>query len=93
MFARIFSRRHKQTTFSDASFLGALRVNIFIIMFPRKNKKQISKLNFGAKRKKKAISGVSYLNYYILTLLLLNTSCPVVANSVDPDQLASEEAN
>ena len=25
-FARIFSRRHKQTTFSDADFLGALRV-------------------------------------------------------------------
>ena len=27
MFARIFSRRHKQMTFSDAVFLGALRVN------------------------------------------------------------------
>ena len=27
-FARIFSRRHKQTTFSDAGFLGALRVNM-----------------------------------------------------------------
>ena len=26
--ARIFSRRHKQTTFSDVVFLGALRVNI-----------------------------------------------------------------
>ena len=25
-FARIFSRRHKQTTFSDAGFLGILRV-------------------------------------------------------------------
>ena len=25
-FARIFSRRHKQTMFSDAGFLGALRV-------------------------------------------------------------------
>ena len=25
-FARIFNRRHKQTTFSDAVFLGALRV-------------------------------------------------------------------
>ena len=25
--ARIFSRRHKQTTFSDAVFLGAFRVN------------------------------------------------------------------
>ena len=28
-----------------------------------------------------------------LTLLLLNTTYPVLANSVDPDQLASEEAN
>ena len=28
-----------------------------------------------------------------LTLLLLDTTCPVLANSVDPDQLASEEAN
>ena len=26
-----------------------------------------------------------------LILLLLNTICPVLANSVDPDQLASEE--
>ena len=29
----------------------------------------------------------------LLTLLLLNTTCPVLADSVDPDQLASEEAN
>ena len=29
----------------------------------------------------------------ILTLLLLSTTCPVLANSVDPDQLASLEAN
>ena len=28
-----------------------------------------------------------------LTLLLLYTTCPVLANSLDPDQLASEEAN
>ena len=33
------------------------------------------------------------INEPILTLLLLNTTCPVLANSVDPDQLASEEAN
>ena len=26
--ARIFSRQHKQTTFSDAVFLGALRVKV-----------------------------------------------------------------
>ena len=31
--------------------------------------------------------------YFTLTVLLLNTTCPVFANSVDPDQLASEEAN
>ena len=30
---------------------------------------------------------------YMLTLLLLSMTCPVLANSVDPDQLASEEAN
>ena len=29
----------------------------------------------------------------MLTLLLLNTTCPVLANSADSDQLASEEAN
>ena len=29
----------------------------------------------------------------ILTLLLLNTTCPVLANSADTDQLASKEAN
>ena len=28
-----------------------------------------------------------------LTFLLLNTTCLVLANSVDPDQLASSEAN
>ena len=28
-----------------------------------------------------------------IKFLLLNTNCPVLANSVDPDQLASEEAN
>ena len=33
------------------------------------------------------------MNTLWLTLLLLNTTCPVLANSVDPDQLASEEAN
>ena len=29
----------------------------------------------------------------LITFLLLNKTCPVLANSVDPDQLASEEAN
>ena len=28
-----------------------------------------------------------------LTLLLLSMTCPVLANRLDPDQLASEEAN
>ena len=32
-------------------------------------------------------------NMCSLTLLLLIMTCPVLANSVDPDQLASEEAN
>ena len=35
-------------------------------------------------------SGPSFI---CLTLLLLNTTCPVLANSEDPDQLASSEAN
>ena len=30
---------------------------------------------------------------HTLTLLLQNTTCSVLANSADPDQLASEEAN
>ena len=38
-----------------------------------------------------------YWNFHqtstLLTLLLLNMTSPVLANSVDPDQLASEEAN
>ena len=29
--ARIYSRRHKQTTFSDAVFLGALRVKLLLL--------------------------------------------------------------
>ena len=36
---------------------------------------------------------MSIASDYSLTLLLLITSCPVLANSVDPDQLASKEAN
>ena len=34
-----------------------------------------------------------YISTTFLTLLMLITTCPVLANSVDPDQLASEEAN
>ena len=29
----------------------------------------------------------------LITILLLNTTCPVLANSLDPDQLASSEAH
>ena len=36
---------------------------------------------------------VKFSNIFRLTLLLLSTTCPVLANSIDPDQLASEEAN
>ena len=32
-------------------------------------------------------------NHLYLTLVLLNMDIPCLANSVDPDQLASEEAN
>ena len=35
----------------------------------------------------------SLLGADVLTLLLLSTTCPILANSADPDQLASEEAN
>ena len=35
----------------------------------------------------------SFIAFPKLTLLLLNTTFPVLANSADPDQLASEEAN
>ena len=31
--------------------------------------------------------------HFILTLVMLNLDIPCFANSVDPDQLASEEAN
>ena len=30
-FARIFSRQHKQTTFSDVGFLGVLRVKVYLL--------------------------------------------------------------
>ena len=36
---------------------------------------------------------LSFPNAFILTLVLLNPDIPCFANSVDPDQLASEEAN
>ena len=44
-FARIFSRRHKQTAFSDAGFLGVLRVNL-----SRCLRRQAAFLNCGTAR-------------------------------------------
>ena len=45
-FARIFSRRHKQTTFSDAGFLGLLRVSLYQsplpVSFTSLNRRQIA---------------------------------------------------
>ena len=38
-------------------------------------------------------SVVQLFQYYLLTLVLLNPDILFFANSVDPDQLASEEAN
>ena len=57
------------------------------------------------RRRKMLISDCAYLGFIqqcikkystvqqYLTLLLLNTTCPVLANSVELDHLASEEAN
>ena len=46
------------------------------------------------KKKKTNLTNLPTLKVcpFTLALLLLNTTCPVLANSVDPDQLASEEA-
>ena len=41
----------------------------------------------------KMLSKIVIDDISILTLLLLNTTCHVLANSVDPDHLAVEEAN
>ena len=49
---------------------------------------EMSSLIFSETKKSSAAAVFHYL-----TLLLLNMTCPVLANSADPDQLASEEAN
>ena len=36
---------------------------------------------------------VCNIHVVLKTLLLLNTACPILRNGVDPDQVASEEAN
>ena len=38
-------------------------------------------------------TGTVIRNFYSLTLVLLNLDIPCFTNSVDPDQLVSEEAN
>ena len=60
------------------------------ILFSRKDKKNISKC-----RLLKFLPSMQSVNkkYTILTIVLLNWIYPAFANSVDPDQLASEEAN
>ena len=68
-FARIFSRRHKQVTFSDADFLGALRVNttrtiIFYLYYTftftmRKNEDIFFYFNWGKNIKFKRIRPLS----------------------------------
>ena len=54
-------------------------------------------LNYKFWENKNIFQNVVFCNIYsaclFLSLLLLNTTCPVLANSVDPDQMASEEAN
>ena len=50
---------------------------------------ELSSLIFSGKKKKVYQSDVCTSCAY-LTLLLLNMTCPVLANSVDPDQLASD---
>ena len=47
----------------------------------------------GLWRNKKNVNSFWLKSYGILALLLLNLTCSVLANSVDPDQLACEEAN
>ena len=54
-----------------------------------RNGKKFAKFNSGSDSEKL----LNFVFKLLLTLLLLNMTCPVLANSVDPDQLASEEAN
>ena len=42
---------------------------------------------------KEFMSDLIYMFLFVLTLVLLARIYPAFANSVDPDQLASEEAN
>ena len=71
-FARRYSRRLKQTTFSDADFLGALRVN---------NEEPTGRCGIHYRAQVNPCPAEPGYMY------------PTFANSVDPDQLASEEAN
>ena len=60
---------------------------------PWSNFQDLPCLSFSQQCLDKPLSTCGQMNLPILTLLLLNMTCPVLANSVDPDQLASEEAN
>ena len=51
------------------------------------------KLDESTSERGEKVKVLSFPNAFILTLVLLNPDIPCFANSVDPDQLASEEAN
>ena len=70
-FARVFSRRRKQTTFSDVGFLGVLRVNPFMLS-------EFAYLNYSDT----SISNSRSIR--MIFLLLYSKEIPVLnANSVD----------
>ena len=59
-------------------------------MFSWRNKKKSISLDYPVLCDRKYM----FILFQRLSLnIMLNMSCPVLANSVDPDQLASEEAN
>ena len=75
-----------------ADWHGVLLVTLLVINSLNTTESAISVLVF-LDCKRSLQNFFSLLCTAVLTLLLLNTTCPVLANSVDPDQLASEEAN
>ena len=74
-FARIFSRRHKQTTFPDAGFLGALRVKCLFVdwLFHRRRYHKLCHVI-------EALSG--YLLYYYSVVVAKIELCSLSFNSV-----------
>ena len=59
----------------------------------RKKKKKKTDTKKQKKNKKKLVIILLEAIQLMLNLPLLNTTCPVLANSIDPYQMASEEAN